>query len=211
MRTLCLSLLFAAATSLSAQTTNEWWPELNLFWRPAEHQRTFLQMSNDVEHEGPGPEATAGLFQDYLRLPSWFIRGGYRYTFSTHDNSYRESRIVIEGTSAPFLTSQASLELRGRVELRRVNGEDSYRIRQRLRFQHLYAHALHTAWLPYASYEAYFDSKYRTVDREDGRLGLEVRPPGRASIKAYYARQDNTRSKPRHINALGVTAEVTFR
>lgn len=211
MRKLCVSLLLLFGTSLPAQTTNEWWPELNLFWRPAEHQRTFLQLSNDAEHEGPGPEATAGLFQDYLHLPGWFVRGGYRYTFSTRDNSYRESRILIEGTSAPYLTSQASLELRARVELRLVNGDDSYRIRERQRFQHLVAHALHAAWLPYASYEAYFDSKHRTVDRADGRLGLEVRPRGPASIEAYYARQDNTRSKPRHINALGVTAVITFR
>ena len=68
-----------------------------MYWRPAVHQRTFLELSSSTEREGTKRESTVGLYQDYLSLPKGYLRAGYRFTFSTRDASYRESRIVGEG------------------------------------------------------------------------------------------------------------------
>src|SRR3954467_5991044 len=119
---LLLTAIFASA-SHAQSATSEVWPELDVYWTPAEHQRTFLELSSSSEREGPKREATVGLYQDYLRLPAAYFRAGYRYTFSTRDNSYRESRIV--GESAFRIYSRTLLRLvnRTRVELRDVNDD----------------------------------------------------------------------------------------
>jgi hypothetical protein len=87
-----------ASAAVAQQATNELWPELDVYWTPAKHQRTVLELSGSSEREAAKKEATVGLYQDYLQLPRGYLRAGYRFTFSTRDASYRESRIVGEAT-----------------------------------------------------------------------------------------------------------------
>jgi hypothetical protein len=203
-------LLMAIAAGVTAQTTTqEFWPELDVFWRTAERQRTFLELSDAVEQEGSKREATVGLYQDYLSLPAGYLRGGYRYTFSTRDASYRESRLVGEATFAAYSSRPARLVNRTRLELRRVNGEDSYRIRDRLHLQRLASDTTGLALAPYGTFELYYDSRYRTIARIAGRIGSEARLGGPASIDVYLARQNNSRSSPQYLNALGITVRLT--
>src|SRR5437764_564162 len=93
---LSLAVLIFLSSHAVAQVPTEFWPELDIFWRPALHQRTFLEVSGSADHEAAKREATVGLYQDYLNLPSLYLRAGYRYTFTTRDASYRESRVVGE-------------------------------------------------------------------------------------------------------------------
>jgi hypothetical protein len=109
------------------------WPELDVYWRPAERQRTFLELAGASDRDGPKREAAIGLYQDYLNLPSGYLRAGYRFSFSTSDASYRESRIVGEGVVTAYSSGMVRLVDRGRLELRWVNGTFSYRVRERLR------------------------------------------------------------------------------
>jgi hypothetical protein len=205
-------VLIAGLTSVaSAQTsTNEVWPELDVFWQPAEHQRTFLELSASTEREGSKREGTVGLYQDYLKLPAMFFRGGYRYTFSTRDASYRESRIVAEANVAAYSSRPMRLVNRTRLELRHVNGDNSYRIRDRLHLQRVSTDQSGMALAPYVTFEAYYDSRYASIARIGGRIGTEARVYGPASMDVYIARQNNSRSEPRHVNALGVTAKLNY-
>jgi hypothetical protein len=205
------SLLAALAHVARAQgVTTETWPELDVYWRPAEHQRTFLEVSASSEREGSKHEATVGLYQDYLHLPFGYLRGGYRYTFSTRDDSYRESRLVGEGVASFGIVERIRLLNRGRLELRRVNGETSYRVRERIQVQRVSTATGGPAWTPYATFEAYYDSRYKSIARLAGRVGTEARLSRRMSTDVYIARQDNSRGSPAAVNALGVALKLTY-
>lgn len=206
-----VALMTVFAGVASAQTsTNEVWPELDIYWQPAVHQRTFVELSSSTEREGSKKEATVGIYQDYLRLPAGFFRGGYRYTFSTRDASYRESRILLEANLAAYSAHSLRLVNRTRLELRRVNGDDSYRLRDRLHLQRHPADPKGLALAPYVTAEAYYDSRYRTIARIGGRVGTEAHVYGPVSIDLYIARQNNSRTEPRYVNALGLTTKLNY-
>jgi hypothetical protein len=194
-----------------AQAVTEFWPEFNFYWRPAEHQRTVLELSSSTERESQKREATVGLYQDYLRLPAVYFRIGYRFTFSTRDASYRESRIVNEVTATVHTWGRLRLVNRSRLELRWVNNDYSYRVRDRLHLQRLPVDDRHGRALgPYVTFEAYYDSRYNTIDRLGGRVGTDVRINNRIVIDPYLARQNNTRSTPTIVNALGITTKFSY-
>jgi hypothetical protein len=188
----------------------ELWPELDVFYSPAKHQRTMLELSSQTEHEGTKHHATAGLFQDYLFLPAGFVRGGYRFTFSTRDASYRESRFVGEANITAWSSPTWRLINRLRGELRDVNREWSYRIRERLHFQHLSQATGGPRLEPYVTAEVYYDSRFNTLDRIAGRAGVETHLGRVQVLDVYYARQENSRSTPGAVNAFGITLKLNY-
>jgi hypothetical protein len=200
--------LFAASAASAQQATNELWPELDVYWTPAKHQRTMLELSGSSEREAAKKEATAGLYQDYLQLPRGYLRAGYRFTFSTRDASYRESRIVGEATARVAGSTSWRFVERSRAELRWVNGDYSWRLRERLHLQRFFASPVRFDPRPYGTFEAYYDSRYDTISRLAGRAGVEVRLWPGSDIDVYLARQENSRGEPPRVNALGVTVKV---
>jgi hypothetical protein len=203
-------LAFFSALGRAQKPATEFWPELDVYWSPARHQRTFFELSSSADREGPEREQTIGLYQDYLRLPAIYFRGGFRYTFSTHDNSYRESRIVAETAFQTWTSGLARLLNRTRVEIRDVNNAWSYRIRDRLHLQRTPPKPDGLALAPYITFEAYYYSQYRSIARIGGRVGTEARIGGPVSVDLYIARQNNSRMLPRYVNALGLTTKLTF-
>lgn len=199
-----------AGNAAAQTTTTESWPELDVYWTPARHQRTFLELSSSTEREGAKKERSVGLYQDYLNLPFGYWRAGFRYTFSAHDDSYREARGVAEGTFTIATVGQLRLVNRSRLELRWINGDYSYRVRDRLHLQHLPFDALRTSWSPYCTAEGYYDSRYGTIARVGGRVGSEVRTGRWSGVDVYVARQENWRGQPTYVDALGVTAKLMF-
>ena len=181
-----------------------------MYWRPAEHQRTFLELSSSTERDGPKREDSVGLYQDYVDLPKGYLRAGYRFTFSVHDASYRESRIVGEGVLALFSTDAVRLVDRLRTELRWINGAYSYRVRERLHFQRLAAKKSRLGLAPYGTFEVYYDSRGASISRIAGRVGSEAKLRGPASIDVYVARQNNLHSAPNFVNALGITVKLEY-
>jgi hypothetical protein len=200
-----------SGTALPAQTggASEVWPAVHVFWRPAEHQRTYLDVSLSTERESRKREGTVGIYQDYLRLPRGFARLGYSHSFSTRDASYRESRVVGELNLARRIAKASRVVNRARAELRWVNGEYSYRVRDRI-------HVQRNGWpkpaavAPYGTVEGYYDSRYRTIARIAGRVGNEWRLRDPASLDVYIAHQNNIRGEPRYVNALGITVTLSY-
>lgn len=204
-------LFFLFARGVAAQTAYEWWPELDIFWRPAQPQRTFLELSSQSERESPKNQATIGLYQDWMVLPNGgFLRGGYRYTRSTHDASYRESRLVAEAVMAAHTLYETQFANRARVEWRWVNGEPSYRIRERVRLLRATRGIRGQPMSPYITFEAYYDSKYNAISRLAGRVGAELPFSKRRRLDVYWARQDNSRGSPPRLQALGMTLSLTY-
>jgi Protein of unknown function (DUF2490) len=211
---LCVAAITPCASSAQSAVT-ESWPEVDVYWQPAVHQRTMLELSMVTERESATREAATrdaaiGLYQDYVSLPFGYIRGGYRYTFSTHDASYRESRIIAEGVGSRKIGSRVRALNRTRVEWRWINGDPSYRVRDRVQVQ-LESTATHgPAWTPYGTFEAYYDSRFNTVSRLGGRVGAEARITHRLSTDLYVARVVNSRDSPPAVNALGITLKVSY-
>jgi hypothetical protein len=206
-----LGLMLASCIAGAAHAqipTNELWPELDVYWTPAKHQRTVLELSGSSEREAAKKEATVGLYQDYLQLPSGFLRAGYRFTFSTRDASYRESRIVTEVTERLTGATAWRLVERSRVELRWVNGEYSWRLRERLHLQRFFATPRRLDPRPYGTVEAYYYSQYNSIARLAGRAGVEVRLWPASDVDLYLARQENSRGEPARVNALGITVKL---
>jgi len=187
-------MLLTLSSAVAAQSvTSELWPELDIYWLPAKHQRTLLEISASSEREGAKREASVGLYQDYLKLPLGYVRGGYRYTFSTRDASYRESRILGEAVVAMHLSARLRVLNRGRLEGRWVNGEPSYRVRERVQVQRVSTATHGPAFTPYGTFEAYYDSRYRTIARLGARVGTEAKLSHRTDVDVYLARQNNSR------------------
>lgn len=192
------------------ERTTELWPELDIYWTRAKHERSFFEVSGSAEQEGTKREATLGAYEDYLMLPRGYLRGGFRYTFSTRDASYREERLVGEGAFTVWSWRRLRLVERTRAELRWVNAEYSYRLRERVHLQRVPASTEGRAWGPYGTFEVYYDSRYGTVSRLGARAGTEFRVFKRTGMDVYLARQDNLRGAPHIVDALGVTIKLTY-
>lgn len=197
-----------AGGARAQQATSELWPELDVYWTPAKHQRTMLELSSSSEREASKKQSTIGLYQDYLQLPSGYLRAGYRFTFSNRDASYRESRIVTEVTQRVAGDSTWRLVERSRVEFRWVNSEYNWRLRERLHLQRFFASPMRFDPRPYGTFEAYYYSQYNTIARLAGRVGVEFRVWKASDIDLYLARQENSRGDPPRVNALGVTVKL---
>jgi uncharacterized protein DUF2490 len=204
-------LEWLSGTAALAQNgaVSEVWPALHVFWRPAEHQRTYLDLSLSTERESQKREGTVGLYQDYLRLPRAFARVGYSFVFSTRDASHRESRVVGELNVGGQVANAVRIVNRVRGDLRWVNNVYSYRVRDRIHVQRHGKSGL-PAFAPYGTVEGYYDSRYNTIARVAGRLGGEWRLHKPASLDVYVARQNNSRSAPRYVNALGITVILNY-
>jgi len=190
------------------QATNELWPELDVYWTTAPHLRTLLELSGNSEREASKKEATVGLYQDYLQLPRGYLRVGYRFTFSTRDASYRESRIVAEAVERVASDSTWRLVERSRVELRWVNSEYNWRLRERLHLQRFFSSPIRFDPRPYGTFEAYYYSQYNTIARLAGRIGVDLRVWKASDLDVYLARQENSRGEPPRVNALGITLKL---
>jgi hypothetical protein len=94
--------------------------------------------------------------------------------------------------------------------MRWVNGEPSYRIRERLHFQRVPPKPRGLALAPYGTVEVYYDSRFGAISRLAGRVGTEARLVGPASVDVYVARQDNLRESPSYVNALGMTIKLVY-
>ena len=212
LRLAVLGLALAVPHTVLAQVTStaEIWPELDVHWWTSNVMRTVLEMSLSTERERTSREATVGLFEDYHKLPGGYIRAGFRYTFSTTDASYQEYRGVGDAVLRVYGTKRVRLLNRTRGELRWVNGEYSYRLRDRLHLQRLPRDTTGRAWAPYGTAEVYYDSRYAGIPRIGGRVGTEVRLGHRARIDVYVAHQHDTRPERANISAFGVTTRLTY-
>jgi hypothetical protein len=207
----CFALSLSLPWAAHAQSTaTEVWPELDVYWRTSARFRSMLEVALKTEREGVEPEATVGLYEDLLRLPAGYARLGVRRTFSTADASYREWRAVGEFVFRPWSTEAFRLLNRTRGELRWINREYSYRLRDRLHLQRVPSDSSGRAWAPYGTFEAYYDSRYSAIAKLGARVGTELRIVGPASLDVYVARQNDTRPSKRYVNAFGVTTKLSY-
>ena len=225
----CGVLAFLLAAPLNAQeddTRWEWWPEVDAYVNLGDQFRLYLLATtarNRAEDFGEGMlGAHVDLFLKPIGRP-WLLhtpnvvkhhyltfRAGYRYAWDLNDSSRcQEHRGVLEATFRYLPVARVVFINRSRLDLRDVNGEGSWRYRNRSRLERDLRLGSRVA-TPYLMAEFYYDSRYDAWNRQRYIVGIEW-PIGATSVlDSYYCRQDDSRSSVAHVNAVGLALSLYF-
>ena len=131
---------------------------------------------------------------------------GYRYIANIDKPA--ENRGIVELTARFPLPAKLQLSDRNRADLRVIQGQFSWRYRNRNILERSFA--IHKYSItPYAQAEFYYNSESDSWDKNIYQVGLNFPVHRRAELNPYYERQNNT-SKPNHVNAFGFTLSLYF-
>jgi hypothetical protein len=235
VRAVVLTLLacFAAAGGAAADdSTKELWPELDLWLRlsPAWRFSLFLPIASNIEtdyREGnivlqadyawgkPGRLYTGRLLDEGRAetMRAMLLRGGYLGGKSLGDGgeAYEEKALLVEWHIRVPLTGQVLLSHRLRTDLRWL-GDDrefSTRWRYRVMVEKEVADA-RPSLVPYGSAEAYYDSRYDTVNRVRLIGGTSLAWSPRFALEGNLTYQHDSKLSVTHLYALNVILHVYF-
>ena len=217
--------LFADARSQQQQpeTITELWSEVDVYVPLNEKWRLFFRYSlRKAEETREDIESTVGAHLDYAINKRFTLRAGYRYGFSPNDaNPFKEHRIVAEQTFRQELPLAILLSDRNRQDFRFVNGSFSFRYRNRLQFEREFR-MLKRSFTPHASVEVFHDSRFDVWNRNRLTAGTQIQlkrgfpllreltPRKQVILDLYYTKQNDSRSDPHHVHAIGATLALHF-
>lgn len=227
---LFLALLLTSAQAIRAQepaTSNQIWPEIDVYIHIKPKVRLFLlgtvsKTTEDGElRNAKGFEAQIGVHVDYIPNQHVILRTGYRYGTSvgSTDDPFKEHRLVTEQTLRQLLPGDLLLSDRNREDFRFVNGDFSFRYRNRVTLEREFHLIKKRTITPYVSGEIFYDTRYNTWNRNRFAVGVQaalragplrkmLTPKRQVILDLYYMRQNDSRSEIQHVNALG--AVLTF-
>jgi len=222
--------LAGAAATASAETSNQFWPELDGYFALSERTRLYLMATASRAEQAQGEsgglsrqDMQAGVHLDVTLTPrfrpdlakgDWqrnrylWMRIGYRYGRSLGDleerDPYRERRGIFELTGrTPPLAGGLEYVSRFRWDARDVNDVDSNRYRLRLQIEKSLSYKGRSL-VPYVNAEAFYDTRYDAWTRERYQAGMEIQLNPNWRIEPSLAYQSDSRSTPDRINALGL-------
>ena len=168
------------------------------------------------------PEGQVGAHVDYTVNRRLVLRAGYQYGFSiTEADPFKEHRPLVEQTLRQQLPLKILLSDRNREEFRLVNGDFSFRYRNRLMLEREFLLPKRSI-TPYGSIEVYHDSRFKAWNRNRLTVGLQVQlrkalpllslvtPRKQVTLDLYYTKQNDSRSQPNHVKAIGTALTIHF-
>ena len=217
------------ATAQQPTTRNELWPEIDVYIHVKPKLRLFLlgTVSKSVEdgelRKAQGFEAQVGAHIDYIPNEHIVLRTGYRFGTSLGDTEdpFKEHRLVIEQTLRKLLPGEVLLSDRNREDFRFVNGDFSFRYRNRVTIERAFHLFKQRHVTPYVSGEIFYDTRYDIWNRNRLAVGVQTslrRGPVRKMLllkrqvvlDLYYMRQNDSRSDIQHVNGLGAALIFYF-
>ncbi len=208
---LAIALALAIAGAASGAET-QFWPEADLFVPIDDRTKLFFLVSRTQNVDFEATEGQVGVHVD--RKFSSHLRGrlGYRYVHSIGDEDpeVTENRVVLELSPRTGAPAGTTLIWRNRVDLRWINGSDSWRYRPRIRLEREFKTHWPRALAPYASAEAFYDSRSESWARWRSLLGIEATLSDRVVLDPYYAFQNETNSSSSDVDAFGFVFNLTF-
>ena len=229
---LLLFLVLTGTQSARAQentTKKEFWPEVDVYITVKPKVRLFLSgtASKSVEdgelRNAQGYESQIGVHVDYIPNKHVILRTGYRYGTSLGSNSepFKEHRLVTEQTLRHLLPGDLLLSDRNREDFRFVNGDFSFRYRNRVTLEREFHLFKGRSITPYVSGEIFYDTRYNIWNRNRFAFGVQqslrrgplrkmLLPKRQVTLDLYYMRQNDSRSDTQHVNALGVALTFYF-
>jgi Protein of unknown function (DUF2490) len=227
-RCLKLVVIVSAFLLVSAPTeaqTFQFWPEISTYLKLNSDVRLYF-IATTTRENGKGSSGEIGpnvdlyfkplvkleratVFQlDKSKSRPLLLRLGYRYLPSTDGPT--EHRAVVEATGRYPLKSGFLVSDRNRADLRFINGEFSWRYRNRLTVERTVSlWSYHFS--PYIRGEVYYDSNYQKFSRTAGIVGAAFPIRRHTEIETYYEHQNDTGQSPnRQVNALGLALNLYF-
>ena len=228
-----LFLVLSSTLSTRAQestTRNEFWPEIDVYINVKPKVRLYFigTVSKSVEdgeqlRNAQGYEGQFGVHVDYIPNNHVILRTGYRYGTAVGNSSepFKEHRLVTEQTFRHLLPGDFIVSDRNREDFRFVNGDFSFRYRNRVTLErevHLFKGRNIT---PYVSGEIFYDTRYKTWNRNRFAVGVQqsllrgplqklLLPKRQVILDLYYMRQNDSRAEIKHVNAIGAALSFYF-
>jgi hypothetical protein len=210
-------------------TSTEVWPEINVYINLKPKVRLFLlgTVSRSVEDgeafNGKAFEAQIGAHIDYIPNPHVILRAGYRFGTSVGDSDspYKEHRFLTEQTLLKFLPGDFLLSDRNREDFRFLDGDFSFRYRNRVTIEREFRLHKKRSITPYVSGEIFYDTRYSIWNRNRLAVGVQTAlRPGplrrmglhkrQVILDLYYMRQNDSRASTPRVNALGAALAFHF-
>jgi hypothetical protein len=219
-------IVWCSAIPAGAQSTQVW-PEVGAYARLNDTMRfyflatTVKEETNSTEGEfGPNldfyhrpvrnPKRFGGLPLDESKHRYVLLRVGYRYLHS-YTGDPEEHRAVLEATGRYPLVAGLLVSNRGRVDLRFIDAENSWRFRNRLSLEKEIAIG-RVRMTPYARGEVYYDSRFAEWSRTEWIAGATFPLRRRLEFESYFSYQNDTGGDVnRQVYAIGTVLNVYFR
>lgn len=220
------------ASAAHAESTYEFWPEMDAYLTLDSRTRVFLLATmTRVDQEGrpgitfdPATDSTLGVHIDYSLTPTlraglleqdWernrylWVRAGYQHARSLGNgdaaSEFRENRGVFEISGRTARTAGGvALFSRLRWDLRDRGGERSSLYRVRLGIERPFD-LLGRAAVPYANAEAIYDTRYSEWKQQRYQFGMELSLTEKWRMEPYLEIRDDRRAEPSRVYALGLT------
>lgn len=213
---LCLLLAWSPRALVAQEDAPRWetWPEVDVWVQLGPRWKLFFPVALSRGREVDYLEGLVGANVDYRFNRHLSARIGYRYLWaiSERDNpdQYQEHRPIAEVTVRAYPGLGITLLDRNRFDLRFINGETSWRYRNRLRAERPFPFATDRGLTPYAMLEAGYDSRYDEFNRLRLQAGAEYQLSRRVMLDGYYVRQWDERSSVPRLNAIGLALNLLF-
>ena len=227
MRWVALTALIVASSGIAAHAQSiQAWPEISAFTRLNDRMRFYFLATTVKE----GKESTEGEFGPnfdfYLqplrkrnRLAGFrldeskdrvlLLKVGYRYLHSFSGDP-DEDRIVLEATHRYPLAGGLLVSSRGRMDIRFIDGEDSWRFRSRLSVEKEFSLG-RVRLNPYVRGELYYDSRPHEWSRTEWIGGTALPLTRRVELEAYFDYQNDTGGDHnRQVYAIGTVLNLYF-
>lgn len=210
-------------------TRTEFWPEIDVYInvKPKIRFHFLGTVSKSVEDgeisNAQSYEGQIGVHVDYIPNEHVILRTGYRYGTSLGSNTdpFKEHRLLTEQTLRKLLPGDLLLSDRNREDFRFINGDFSFRYRNRLTIEREINWLKGRTITPYVSGEIFYDTRYNIWNRN--RLGVGIQHSLRRGplkkmllhkrqgiLDLYYMRQNDSRSDVPHVNAFGAALSFFF-
>jgi hypothetical protein len=225
---LLAGFLAVAGPAQTTDSTNELWPEFDIFIKLNEKSRIFVLYSATKQEDlGAYADGQAGVHLDFWALPVFrkrliqymdqsrssllFFRFGYVYSHPKNNStSVTESMATAEITGRAHLPNGWLLGDRNRLDLRWIDGEPNHRYRNRLKLERTFD-VSRFQLTPYTHAEVFYDFEKRGWTRLRYAAGTEWAITKRIVLEGYYLRQNTWAAVPQFVNAVGLAVQVYFR
>jgi len=143
---------------------------------------------------------------------------------ASHSQKSFHFESTARSSSKPFVINylwRSLLSDRNREEFRVVNGDFSFRYRNRVTLEREFL-LPGRSLTPYGSVEVYHDSRFIAWNRNRLTAGVQVQlkkalpllrlvtPRKQVILDVYYTEQNDSRSQPHHLHAIGIALGLHF-
>ena len=221
--------MIGALIGRAQETRGEFWPEADVYINIKPKVRLYLlgTVSKSIEDgelfNAQSYEAQVGVHIDYIRSSHVILRTGYRYgrAVGDNDNGFREHRLITEQTLRKLLPGDFLLSDRNREDFRFINGDFSFRYRNRVTIERELPVLKSRTITPYISGEIFYDTRFNEWNRNRVAVGVQhtlirgplqkmLLPKRQVVLDLYFMRQNDSRSDTPPVNAIGASLAFYF-